>query len=142
MSRYDLTNFSGAWSSRCCPTSREGCRASTTVGRWTAFSGCCDPAHLGVICRSATGRAPPATTASRDGGRPAYGTGWWTPSPPRITATSRWSTALPFAPTSRLRRKKGGQITVSVDHAGGLTTKTHVVLDAQGLSIRVSLTAG
>jgi transposase len=37
--------------------------------------------------------------------------------------------------------KRGVQITVSVD-PGGLTTKIHVVVDAQGLPIRLGLTAG
>ena len=37
--------------------------------------------------------------------------------------------------------KRGVRIDVSVDH-GGLTTKIHVVVDAQGLLIRLGLTAG
>ena len=48
-------------------------------------------------------------------------------------------------PTNRLRRqKKGG---ADADHClgrsrGGLTTKIHAVVDAQGLPIRLGLTTG
>ena len=38
--------------------------------------------------------------------------------------------------------KSGVKITVSVDPREGLTTKIHVVVDAQGLPIRLGLTAG
>ena len=43
---------------------------------------------------------------------------------------------------SRLRRQKGGSRSLSRSSRGGLTTKIHVVVDAQGLPIRLGLTAG
>lgn len=52
------------------------------------------------------------------------------------------STALPSGRTSRLRRQKGGPDHCLGRSRGGLTTKIHVVVDAQGLPIRLGLTSG
>ena len=64
------------------------------------------------------------------------------PSPPRMKATFKWSTAPPFALTNRPRRQKRGSRSCLGRSRGGLTTKIHAVVNAQRLPIRLSLTAG
>ena len=61
MARYDLTDFEWKTVSLCCRTSRAACHGSMTVGCSTAFSGSCDRARRGPICRSAMVRRPPST---------------------------------------------------------------------------------
>ena len=107
-----------------------------------ASFGSCVQAHRGAICRFAMAHALPATTVSSGGEEPEYGGGYM------HALAAAHDAAVQMIDTSIvgvhqhaacIARNKGQ----SMDRSrGGLTSKIHAVVDANGLPVRLGLTAG
>jgi transposase len=89
MSRYDLADFEWRVIEPLLPNKPRGV---PRVDDRCVLNGIFWVLRSGAPWRDLPERYGPRTTcynASCDGGRRACGTGWWTPSPSRTTATSR-----------------------------------------------------
>lgn len=142
MSCYDMTDFERRVIAPLLPNKPRGV---PRVDDWLVLNGifrCCDRARPGLTCPSSKGRARPATTASTGGAKQACGTASGTP-----TAGLRWRhpenrQLIGTGPPAGGDRRKGGPDHCLGRSRGGLTTKIHALVDAQGLPVRLALTAG
>jgi len=75
MSRYDLTDFEWRVIEPLLPNKPRGVPRVDDRRVLNGIFWCCDPVRRGAICPNDMGLAPPATTASCDGGRRACGIG-------------------------------------------------------------------
>jgi transposase len=137
--RYEISDFEWSIMSPLLPNKPRGVAQVEDRKVLTAFIGGCGRVRPGQTFRSAMAHTRSATTALSDGVNWAFGTLFLKLFQKLMRETCKWSTPPRSGCTSMppiVKKGAGGR------SRGGLTTKIHAVLDANGNPFTLKLTEG